>query len=200
MNALTEMLVRLAAARQHTVFIGEPGCGKTLLAKRLAELIQREPMTVTEKMAHVMTWARAGMLRVDVTGDTPVLLPIRRPLRAPHHTVSRKALVGSWCRCGAWKYGEAMLANGGVLLLDEIEEFQRSALEALVEPIASSHIRYGGAAMEARWILLATANDEAAYDRRVPEQLHLRLHRVAVTRKEAMQAAEELLPLVEVKP
>jgi magnesium chelatase family protein len=118
-----------AAGGHNLLMIGPPGSGKSMLAERLAGLLpplQHEDMLRVASIASV-----AGELR----NASPTLAP---PFRAPHHTTSAQALVGGGTRP---RPGEISLAHRGVLFLDELPEFSRTALEALREPLESGIAR-----------------------------------------------------------
>jgi magnesium chelatase family protein len=112
--------LEVAAAGNHDVLmIGPPGSGKTMLARRQPGLL---PAPSAEEALEIATIAGAGGLR------TTLGLELERPFRAPHHSCSDVALVGGG---DPILPGEITLAHGGVLFLDELPEFRRSALEAL---------------------------------------------------------------------
>ena len=116
--------------------VGPPGSGKSMLAQRLPGLLP--PLEEEAALAHL---ALQGLARAQA-GPSATALPPTAPtdqpaLRAPHHTASAVALVGGG---SPPRPGEISLAHGGVLFLDELPEFPRSALEALREPLETSSI------------------------------------------------------------
>ena len=114
----------IAAAGAHNLLLsGAPGTGKTMLARRLPSILP--PLSRAEAIAVTRIHSIAG---AHIGGD----LVTQRPLRAPHHTISASGIVGGGTVPSP---GEASLAHHGVLFLDELSEFSRSALEALRQPL-----------------------------------------------------------------
>jgi magnesium chelatase family protein len=145
--------LELAAAGGHNLLLaGPPGTGKSMLARRLPGVLP--PLTFDEALDVTRIWSVAGLLRPGQG------LVERRPFRAPHHSASMPAIVGGG---GArLRPGEATLAHNGVLLLDELPEFARPALEALRQPLEDGSIAVarvdGRALFPARFQLVGTMN------------------------------------------
>lgn len=113
-----------AAGGHNIILVGSPGCGKSMMAKRLPSILP--PLTLSESLETTQIHSIAGILKKDSS------LISQRPFRAPHHTVSDVALVGGG---NIFMPGEICLAHNGVLFLDELPEFNRSVLETLRQPL-----------------------------------------------------------------
>ena len=122
--------VILAAAGGHNMLmIGEPGCGKTMIAQRIPTILPQ--MTEEECLEVTKIYSISGLL------PNGHALMKYRPFRAPHHNASLNALIGG----GAYAMpGEASLAHNGVLFLDELAEFSRRTLDALRQPIEDKKV------------------------------------------------------------
>ena len=143
-------VLEIAAAGGHSLLmVGPPGSGKSMLAQRFAGLLP--PMATEEALESAALASLAGCFDLGRWAQ--------RPTRQPHHSASAVALVGGG---SPPRPGEISLAHHGVLFLDELPEFPRSALEALREPLESGHITIARAARRAefpaRFQLIAAMN------------------------------------------
>ncbi|KPF54551.1 ATP-dependent protease, partial [beta proteobacterium AAP51] len=137
-QAAAKRALEIAAAGGHSLLlIGPPGTGKSMLAQRLSGLLP--PLSEAEALAS----AALQGLNQTVAETLPLA---QRPLRSPHHTASAVALVGGG---SPPRPGEISMAHGGVLFLDELPQFARTALEALREPLETGVITISRAARRA---------------------------------------------------
>ena len=151
-QVLAKRALEIAAAGGHTlVLVGPPGCGKTMLARRLPSILPA--MTTGEALDVTSVYSISGLL-----GSRPRVVTTR-PFRAPHHTASRVSLVGGGPHP---RPGEISLAQHGVLYLDELAEFPRSTLEVLRQPLEEGTVTIARAAgtvtFPARFMLVASMN------------------------------------------
>jgi magnesium chelatase family protein len=122
--------IEVAAAGGHNIIlIGSPGCGKSMMAKRIPSILP--PLTLSESLETTQVHSVAGRLDKDST------LIAQRPFRSPHHTISDVALIGGGTN---FSPGEISLAHNGVLFLDELPEFSRSVLETMRQPLEDRKI------------------------------------------------------------
>ena len=137
--AVKDALEIAASGRHSVLLVGNPGCGKSMLAQRVK--------TILPPLSRVEAVESAAIYSQSITGfDINNFGKI--PFRQPHHSCSSAALIGGG---GIPKPGEISLAHNGVLFLDEIAEFERRAIETLREP------------METKKIYLSRARQQVSY-------------------------------------
>jgi len=144
--------MEIAAAGSHNIImVGSPGAGKTMLARALPgilpELSEEESLEVTK------IYSAAGSIQ---PGGSLLKIP---PFRSPHHTASPVGLIGGGAKPMP---GEISLAHRGVLFLDEFNEFPRSVLEAMRQPLEDGYLTIARSRERVRYpsrfMLLASAN------------------------------------------
>lgn len=122
--AIPLLILHFCITAYKRLMIGPPGSGKSMIAKRIPSII---PEPALEEFLEILRIQSAAGR--TISGDLPWF---QRPYRAPHHTISDAGLLGGGSIPGP---GEVSLAHNGVLFLDELPEFKRSALEVLRQPL-----------------------------------------------------------------
>lgn len=144
--------VEVAVAGGHNMLmVGLPGSGKSMIAKRIPSIM---PLPTLEEFLEVLgIYSAAGLSR---EGENKYF---KRPFRAPHHTISDVGLIGGG---SIPKPGEISLAHNGVLFLDELPEFKRSALEVMRQPLEDGVVSIsrsaGKVTIPCRFMLVAAMN------------------------------------------
>jgi magnesium chelatase family protein len=149
-QAAARRALEVAAAGGHALLlVGPPGCGKSMLARRLPGLLP----PLDDATAWTVTLVRSAL------GERVAGLERRPPFRSPHHGGSDAGLLGGG---PALRPGEVTLAHGGVLFLDELPEWSRRALEGLRQPLEDGVIELararGARRFPARFALVAAMN------------------------------------------
>ena len=128
-NELIDAVILAAAGGHNMLMIGEPGCGKTMIAQRIPTILPQ--MADEECLEVTKIYSISGIL------PNGHALMRNRPFRAPHHNASLNALIGGGMNAMP---GEVSLAHNGVLFLDELAEFSRHTLDALRQPIEDKKV------------------------------------------------------------
>ncbi|MDR1906954.1 MAG: YifB family Mg chelatase-like AAA ATPase [Puniceicoccales bacterium] len=142
--------VEVAVAGGHNLLmVGTPGSGKSMIAKRIPTIM---PTPTLEEFLEILS-VYSSCQRVNSIHE------VKRPFRAPHHTISDVGLLGG----GSYPVpGEISLAHNGVLFLDELPEFRRSTLEVLRQPLEDGFIAISRSAAKVQFpcsfMLIAAMN------------------------------------------
>lgn len=142
----------IAAGGAHgLLMIGSPGCGKSMMAKRMPTILP--PMSRQEQTEVTKIYSVAGLLGRDLPWIE------QRPFRSPHHSITRQALLGGGL---IPRPGEFSLAHFGILFLDELGEFGGDILDSLRQPLEEDKVtivRTGGAVTFPGKVILAAASN-----------------------------------------
>jgi len=118
----------IAAAGMHNFMMeGNPGCGKSMIAKRLKDILP--PLLESE----ILSIAKHQFL----DGEIPTF-KAKRPMRSPHHTATSASIFGGGSHKA--RIGEVALAHNGILFFDELPHFPKNILEALREPLQDKRV------------------------------------------------------------
>ena len=144
--------LEIAAAGGHNILmVGSPGAGKTMLARSLAGILPA--MCEGESLEVTKIYSISGM--IPPAGG----IVRERPFRAPHHTISAPGLIGGGSKV---QPGEISLSHRGVLFLDEFNEFPRTVIESMRQPMEDGHLTVSRSrervTYPARFMLAASAN------------------------------------------
>lgn len=139
-QVLAKRAALIAASGFHNIiFSGAPGCGKSMIIKRMREILP--PVTLSELLSLAAAQSLDGFLPT---------FSAKRPFRSPHHTATSASIFGGGSKNA--KMGEVALASGGVLFFDELPHFPKAVLEALREPL------------EDHKMLISRVNSKIVYD------------------------------------
>lgn len=144
-------IVAAACGGHNIIMTGAPGCGKSMIAKRIPSILPT--MTEEESLEVTKIYSVAGLLKNKGS------LITERPFRAPHHNASMNSLIGGGNNAMP---GEISLAHNGVLFLDEIAEFNKRTLDALRQPmedgiVTVSRVKYTNT-YPANFMMIAAMN------------------------------------------
>jgi len=139
------------AGGHNLLMLGPPGSGKSMVAKRIPSILPKPSMNEFLEILNVYSAGGNSLIKEGKA--------LSRPVRAPHHTISDVGLLGGGTIPGP---GEISLAHNGVLFLDELPEFKRSALEVLRQPLEDGEVTISRSAgkitLPSRFMLVAAMN------------------------------------------
>lgn len=127
---LIEYIVVAAAGGHNMLMIGEPGCGKSMIAQRIPSILPK--MNEEEALEVTKIYSVSGLLKNNKN------MINTRPFRAPHHNASLNSLIGGGNNA---RPGEISLCHNGILFLDELTEFNKKTLEALRQPMEDKQVQ-----------------------------------------------------------
>ncbi|CAA6798949.1 MAG: MG(2+) CHELATASE FAMILY PROTEIN / ComM-related protein [uncultured Sulfurovum sp.] len=118
----------IAAAGMHNFMMeGNPGCGKSMIAKRLKDILP--PLLELEMLS---------IAKHQFLDGTIPDFKAKRPMRSPHHTATSASIFGGGSHKA--RIGEVALAHNGILFFDELPHFSKNILEALREPLQDKRV------------------------------------------------------------
>lgn len=146
------------AGKHHILIVGEPGSGKSLIAKSARELIphiNRNKLNIFQIEYKDGSEHQKINMETNLSKQSNVISNERlRPFREPHHTSSYSDIIGNRILPG-----EITLAHGGILFLDELSEFNKRVLEGLRQPLENKYIQKNQQSLiETDFILVACMN------------------------------------------
>lgn len=145
-----EAMELCAAGGHHTLLMGSPGIGKTMLAERIVSILPELNIQESYEVSAI-----ASIFKSGVSG-----LVTHRPFCAPHHTSSVASMIGGGSN--QINPGEITRAHRGILFLDELSEFSQSVLESLRQPLEKGSVSISRSAfhaiMPADFTLVACSN------------------------------------------
>lgn len=152
-HPLARHALEIAAAGGHNLlFVGPPGSGKSMLARRMPGVLPDLDPDTALVASQIHSVAGLGL--------PPGQLMSVPPFRAPHHSASMAALIGGGS--ARIRPGEISCSHGGVLFLDELGEFSPQVLDAMRQPIEEGVVRisraHGSVTFPARFCLVAAMN------------------------------------------
>jgi magnesium chelatase family protein len=122
-QTLAKKAACIAAAGNHNIiFEGSPGCGKSMITKRLQYIMP--PMSLEEILEKA---------KLDAFDAVEPNFSALRVFRSPHHSSTKASIFGGGSHSA--KMGEIALSNNGILFFDELPHFTKTVLEALREPL-----------------------------------------------------------------